>query len=148
MSVLVYTEHIEGQFKKSAFEVVSYAKEIAKMLNEQLIALSIGNISDENLKALSEYGADKILIVREDSLNVFSNKAYTSVIAEAATKENSSFIILSNSFSGKGLAPSLAVSLKAGVVSGAVDLPKIENGKTLVKKPVFSGKAFAWVELL
>ena len=43
MSVLVYTEHIEGQFKKSAFEVVSYAKEIAKMLNEQLIALSIGN---------------------------------------------------------------------------------------------------------
>lgn len=148
MSVLVYTEHIEGQFKKSAFEVVSYAKEIAKMLNEQLIALSIGNISDENLKALSEYGADKILIVREDSLNVFSNKAYTSVIAEAATKENSSFIILSNSFSGKGLAPSLAVSLKAGVVSGAVDLPKNENGKTLVKKPVFSGKAFAWVELL
>lgn len=148
MSVLVYTEHIEGQFKKSAFEVVSYAKEIAKMLNEQLIALSIGNISDENLKALSEYGADKILIVREDSLNVFSNKAYTSVIAEAATKENSSFIILSNSFSGKGLAPSLAVSLKAGVVSGAVDLPKIENGKTLVKKPVFSGKAFAWIELL
>ena len=148
MSVLVYTEHIEGQFKKSAFEVVSYAKEIAKMLNEQLIALSIGNISDENLKALSEYGADKILIVREDSLNVFSNKAYTSVIAEAATKENSSFIILSNSFSGKGLAPSLAVSLKAGVVSGAVDLPKTENGKTLVKKPVFSGKAFAWVELL
>ena len=133
MSVLVYTEHIEGQFKKSAFEVVSYAKEIAKMLNEQLIALSIGNISDENLKALSEYGADKILIVREDSLNVFSNKAYTSVIAEAATKENSSFIILSNSFSGKGLAPSLAVSLKAGVVSGAVDLPKSENGKTLVK---------------
>jgi electron transfer flavoprotein alpha subunit len=148
MSVLVYTEHIEGQFKKSAFEVVSYAKEIAKMLNEQLIALSIGNISDENLKALSEYGADKILIVREDSLNVFSNKAYTSVIAEAAIKENSSFIILSNSFSGKGLAPSLAVSLKAGVVSGAVDLPKIENGKTLIKKPVFSGKAFAAVELL
>ena len=148
MSVLVYTEHIEGQFKKSAFEVVSYAKEIAKMLNEQLIALSIGNISDENLKALSEYGADKILIVREDSLNVFSNKAYTSVIAEAATKENSSFIILSNSFSGKGLAPSLAVSLKAGVVSGAVDLPKIENAKTLVKQPVFSGKAVAWVELL
>jgi electron transfer flavoprotein alpha subunit len=148
MSVLVYTEHIEGQFKKSAFEVVSYAKEIAKMLNEQLITLSIGNISDENLKALSEYGADKILIVREERLNVFSNKAYTSVIAEAATKENSSVIILSNSFSGKGLAPSLAVNLKAGVVSGAVDLPKIENGKTLVKKPVFSGKAFAWVELL
>ena len=125
MSVLVYTEHIEGQFKKSAFEVVSYAKEIAKMLNEKLIALSIGNISDENLQALGSYGADKILIVRQEKLKDFSNEAYTSVIAEAATKENSSIVILSNSFSGKGLAPSLAIKLDAGVVSGTVDLPKV-----------------------
>lgn len=147
MSVLVYTEHIEGQFKKSAFEVVSYAKEIAKMLNEKLIALSIGNISDENLKALGSYGADKILIVRQEKLKDFSNEAYTSVIAEAATKENSSIVILSNSFSGKGLAPSLAIKMDAGVVSGTVDLPKVEGRKFLIKKPVFSGKAFAWIEL-
>ncbi len=147
MSVLVYTEHIEGQFKKSAFEVVSYAKEIAKILNEKLIALSIGNISDESLKALGSYGADKILIVRQEKLKAFSNEAYTSVIVEAATKENSSIVILSNSFSGKGLAPALAIKLNAGVVSGTVDLPKVEGRKFLIKKPVFSGKAFAWIEL-
>lgn len=147
MSVLVYTEQIEGKFKKSAFEVVSYAKEVAKMVNEPLIAISIGEVTDENLKVLSNYGADKILIARNEKLKAFSNEAYASVISEAATKENSSIIILSNSFSGKGLAPSLAVKLKSGIVAGAVDLPKIDGGKFLVKKPVFSGKAFASIEL-
>ncbi|MEJ6979301.1 electron transfer flavoprotein subunit alpha/FixB family protein [Pedobacter sp. P351] len=148
MSVLVYTEQIEGQFKKSAFESVSYAKEISKVINEPLIAISIGEVTDANLLTLSKYGVDKILIARKDNLKTFSNEAYASVITEAAVKENSTIIILSNSFTGKGLGPCLAVKLKAGIVAGAVELPKIEGGKFLVKKPTFSGKAFASIEVL
>ncbi len=33
MSVLVYTENWDGKFKKLSFELVSYASEIAKMIN-------------------------------------------------------------------------------------------------------------------
>ena len=48
--------------------------------------------------------------------------------------------------SGKAIAPGLSVRLKAGLVSGAVALPDISNG-FLVKKNVFSGKAFANVSV-
>jgi electron transfer flavoprotein alpha subunit len=54
---------------------------------------------------------------------------------------------LSNSFSGKGLAPRVAVKLQAGLVDGAVELPNFDGGKFIVKKTAFSGKAFAHTEL-
>jgi len=60
MSVLVYVEHAEGKFKKSTFEVVSYAKAIAQQLNTNLVALAIGNLSAEQLSNLGTFGAQKV----------------------------------------------------------------------------------------
>lgn len=147
MSVLVYVEQVDGKFKKSVFEAVSYAKAIADNQGSTLTALSIGNVEESDLKALGNYGAGKILTVKNEQLVNFVNQAYASIIAEAATKENASIVVLSNSFSGKGLAPRIAVKLKAGLVDGAIELPKTEGGKFTVKKTAFSGKAFAITEL-
>lgn len=147
MSVLVYVEQVEGKFKKSVFEAVSYAKAIAAQTGTNLIAVSIGNVADSELQELGKYGAEKVLNVTSDELKNFVNQAYAAVIAEAAQKENAEVIVLSNSFSGKGLAPRIAVKLKAGLADGAVELPQLDGGKLLVKKTAFSGKAFAITEL-
>lgn len=142
MSVLVYVEQADGKFKKSVFEAVSYAKAIADSQNTNLTAISIGNVAEEELKALGKYGAAKVLNVAAEQLKNFVNQAYASVIAAAAQKEQADIIVLSNSFSGKGLAPRIAVKLKAGLVDGAVDVPSFDGGFS-VKKTAFSGKAFA-----
>ena len=147
MSVLIYTENTDGKFKKSIFEAVSYARAIADNNNTTLTAISIGDVAADELAQLAQYGADKILNVNTTNLKNFVNQAYASVIAEAAKKESSEIVVLSNSFSGRGLAPRLGAKLQAGVVEGAVALPTQENGKFIVKKTAFSGKAFAMVEL-
>lgn len=146
MSVLVYTEHAEGKFKKSSFEVVSYGAAIAQQLGTNLVAISIGNVSSDELNKLAQYGASKILSVSEDAYKSFVNQAYGAVIAQAAQKENANVVVLSASFSGKGLAPRIAVKLNAAYVDGAVSLPDTTNGFT-VRKGAFSGKAFADVSI-
>ena len=147
MSVLVYVEQVEGKFKKSVFEAVSYAKAIAAQTGTSLTAISIGSVAESELQELGKYGAEKVLNVTNDELKNFVNQAYAAVIAEAAQKESADVIVLSNSFSGKGLAPRIAVKLKAGLVDGATELPQTDGGKFLVKKTAFSGKAFAVTEL-
>lgn len=147
MSVLVFVENIEGKFKKSAFEVVSYAKTIANTLNQKLTAVSIGDVSDTALESLGKYGVNKILNVDSDKLKSFINQAYASIIAQAAKKEEANIIVLSNSFSGKGLAPRIAAKLEAGLADGAVSLPEINENSFRIKKTAFSGKAFAITEL-
>ncbi|MDB5089660.1 MAG: electron transfer flavoprotein alpha subunit apoprotein [Mucilaginibacter sp.] len=147
MSVLIYTENADGKFKKSTFEAVSYARAIADQNNTNLVAISIGEVSKDELTALGKYGAEKVLNVSNAKLKNFINQAYASVIAEAAKKQGADVIVLSNSFSGRGLAPRIAVKLEAGLADGAVSLPEQSNGKFTVKKTAFSGKAFAVVEL-
>jgi electron transfer flavoprotein alpha subunit len=147
MSVLVYIEQAEGKFKKSGFEAVSYAKAIADAQGTNLTAISIGNVEESELKELGKYGVTKVLNVASAQLKSFVNQAYAAVVTAAAVKENATIIVLSNSFSGKGLAPRIAVKLKAGLIDGAVELPQTEGGKFAVKKTAFSGKAFAITEL-
>ncbi len=146
MSVLIYAENTGGKFKKSTYEVVSYANYIAKELNTNLVALSIGNVDPVELEKLGKYGADKILSVSNEQLKTFVNQAYASVIAEAAKANSATVVLLSASFSGKGLAPRIAVKLEAGYVDGAISLPSL-GGTFTVRKGAFSGKAFADVTL-
>jgi electron transfer flavoprotein alpha subunit len=147
MSVLIYTENAGGKFKKSIFEAVSYARAIADQTNTTLVAISIGDVNNDQLSTLGKYGADKVLNVSNAQLKNFINQAYASVIAAAAKKESADIVVLSNSFSGRGLAPRIGVKLEAGVVDGAVALPELSGGKFTVKKTAFSGKAFATVQL-
>lgn len=147
MSVLVYVENAEGKFKKSIFEAVSYAKAIADQLNTSLTAISIGDVAATELENLGKYGAAKVLNVNNDKLKSFVNQAYASVIAEAAKKEGANVVVLSNSFSGKGLAPRVGVKLDAAVISGAIELPNTDGGAFTVKRTAFSSKAFATVEV-
>jgi electron transfer flavoprotein alpha subunit len=147
MPVLIYTENAGGKFKKSTFEAVSYARAIADQNNTNLIAISIGDVSAAELASLGKYGAEKVLNVSNEKLKNFVNQAYASVIAETAKKNNADIVVLSNSFSGRGLAPRIGVKLEAGVADGAVALPEQAGGSFKVKKTAFSGKAFAIVEL-
>src|SRR3954469_18788110 len=100
MSVLIYAESAEGKFKNSIFEAVSYARAIADQNNTTLTAISIGDVSADQLNTLAKYGADKILNVANAQLKNFVNQAYASIIAQAAKKEGADVVVLSNSFSG------------------------------------------------
>jgi electron transfer flavoprotein alpha subunit len=146
MSVLVYTENWDGRFKKQAFELVSYAARLAEMLNTSATAISIGNVNSSELSKLAQYGADKILSVKGDNLNVLDNVLFTSIISNGAEKENGEIIILSHNNSGKAIAPRLSARLKSGVVSGVISVP-VSLEPFIVVKKVYSGKAFSKVKI-
>jgi electron transfer flavoprotein alpha subunit len=142
MSVLVFTENWNGKFKKLSFELVSYANKIAEMLNTSTVALSIGNVADDELNTLANYGADKILSVNNDKIKTLENQVFTSIIAEAAQKEDATVVVFANNNTGKALAPRISVKLQAGLGSGVDKLPSSTEPFTVHKK-VYSGNAFS-----
>lgn len=146
MSVLVYVENASGKFKKSTFETVSYARSIADAAGLKTIAISIGNVSGDEMKGLGKFGASKVLNVADAKFATYNNQAFASAIAEAASKEQAQVVVIPNTFSGKGIAPRVAVKLKAGFVDAAVSLPDNSNG-FVVRTSAYSGKAFADVKI-
>jgi len=145
MSVLIFLDQSEGHIKKNSLEAVSYGAKVAEILGTTAEGIVLGTINDD-LAALGKYGLKKIHTSKNESLNNFDDGVFTDVIAEAAKLIGATVIVFSNNFNGKAIAPRLSVKLNAGLVSGAVALPDLSNG-FVVKKNVFSGKAFANVSI-
>jgi electron transfer flavoprotein alpha subunit len=146
MAVLVYNENWDGKFKKLSFELLSFANKVAEMLGTETIAYSIGNVEEDELKKLAEYGADKIYITKNEKLNNLDNQAYTSAISQLAEKVGANVLIFAHNNTGKALAPRLSVKLKAALGSEVKQLPNSVD-PFIINKKVFSGKGFSNVEL-
>jgi electron transfer flavoprotein alpha subunit len=143
--VLVFTDHSDSEIKKPSYEVLSYGAALAQKLNTSAEALILGTVKDD-LSALGNYGVSKVHQVSNETLNQLDAQVYAKLISEAVTSLNAEVIVFSHNQTGKAVAPMVSARLKAGLVTGAVALPDTSNG-FVVKKNVFSGKAFANVNI-
>lgn len=141
--VLVYAESPKGQFKKSAFEAVTYGKKVADAMGKPCVALVIGNA--ENAAQLGIYGASQV-VQANGAFDNFDSQVFAEVIAAVAKQMSAEVVIVNHSSSGKSLLGRLAVKLEAGSVSGVNTVPTVDGGFK-VKKNVFSGKAIAEFEI-
>lgn len=146
MSVLVLVEHTDGIIKKKSFEAVQYAADIAQKTGTTATALVLGTIANSEMEALGNYGAQKVLHVADERLNELHARAYTSTLIAAAKKEDSKIIVTLHDINGRAVAPRVAAKLNAGLVAGALSYPDTDKG-FVIKKAVFSGKAFAYVNI-
>ncbi len=145
MSILLYTENWDGKFKKLSFELVSYAAALAKEMETTVTAISIGNVSEDALKSLGNYGANKILNLADEKYNSLDNKAISSAVGIAAKDESSKVVLFAHTNLGKAIAPRVSAKLDAGLISGVTALP-VSYDPFIVKKKVFTGKAFTNVK--
>ena len=143
MSILIYAESADGKFKKVAFELASYAKNVATTLGTTVTAVTI-NVADAS--ELSKYGVDKVLKVSNENLSKFTAKAYGDAIKQASEKENAKLVLLSSTTDSLYLAPLVAVGLDAGFASNVVGLP-VSISPFQVKRNAFSNKAFNITEI-
>ncbi len=145
MSVLIFVDHSDGRVKKSSLEALSYGAKIAEQTGTSAEGILLGTVT-EDLSTLGKYGVKKIYQVNKEILNQLDSQVFTNILAEAAKELDAKVIVFANNLTGKAVAPRLAAKLKAGLVSGAVALPDTSNG-FVVKKNVFSGKAFANISI-
>ncbi|RUT79923.1 electron transfer flavoprotein subunit alpha/FixB family protein [Ancylomarina longa] len=146
MSVVAFAKNWNGKFKNSSYELVSYTKELANQMQTNLVIVSIGKITEEELNKLSQYGADRIISVNDARMNVLTSRVYAEVIAQIAKKESAELVVMTDNNSGKAIAPRVAVKLKAGMVAAVQELP-VSIKPFVVKKQMFSGKTFGYVQI-
>ncbi len=143
MSVLVYTETLNGKFKKNAPEVASYAKEVATQLGTDVTAVCF-NASEPS--EMGKYGVSKVLQIDHADLQTFNAKAYAQCIAQAAEQEGAKVIVVGATTDAKYMASLLAAKLKAGYVPNVVAVP-MSTEPFVLKRMTFSNKGFAHTQI-
>lgn len=146
MSVLLFAENSQGVFKKSVFEAATYASDLAKAMGTDLSAVSVGQVSDEELKKLGTYGVSKVYKVGNDKLDTFINSAYAATINKVAQSIEAKAVVMSQTYNGRAVAPRVAVKLKAAPLSGVFTLP--DTSKSFeTRKMAYSGKGVETLEV-
>lgn len=143
--VLIFADQTEGHIKKTTFEVLTYGAKLAEQMGTTAEALLLGTVNAD-LAALGKYGVKKVHQVANESLNHVDAQLYAKVIADAVTATGATVVVFSHNQTGKAVSARVAARLKAGIVSGACALPDTGSG-FVVRKTVFSGKAFANVSI-
>jgi electron transfer flavoprotein alpha subunit len=142
MSVLVYTELADGQFKKSSLEAIFYGSKVAAQVGASMTVLAIGSSSDDELAKAGNFGATKVLHANAQNLTSENIMAYSKVLSETAKSLSAKIVISAKSSLADAVMARAAGALKAGLVGNVVELPETSNGFK-VKRSIFTGKAFA-----
>jgi len=141
--IVVFAEREGDQVKKSSLEAMAFGQDLAQNTGSTCIGVVIGG---EVQTDLGKHGANKVVVVKGEALANFSPEGYSSALHMACTHVGASTVVIPSTYSGKSIAPKLAVKLDASLTTGLVELPDTNDGFT-VKKSCFSNKAFTKVSV-
>ena len=142
MTSLVFLESADGKIKKTSFEAVCYARG----MGGTVVAIALGSVNPSELESAGKYGATKVLHAVDVKLDHPVIQVFASVLIQAMQQEGADNLILANSSLGTPVAAKVAVKLGASFASNVVELPNTSSG-FIVKRSIYTGKAFSFVEL-
>ena len=134
--ILVFVEHDHGVVRKSAFELLGKARQLAAAIGGGVSAALIGDAN-----AASAAGFDTVYHVSGPAFHHYSTDGHAKALAAIVAKANPAVVLGISSPVGKDLFPRVGARLGAGVVTEVTEL-SVEAGKVVGRRPVYAGKAF------
>ena len=142
-NVLVFCEVKDGKLKKASREALTIGRKLAEKAGGDLVAFAGGSDAASVAEEAGRYGAKKLYVAGVDA---YMTEPYTAALQKAVDEVKPSVLLLAGTSNGRDVAPRLAARLNAGVASD-VDRLEWTDGKLRARRPVYSGKAFATVEV-
>lgn len=128
MAVLLFAENSQGVFKKAVLEAATYAHDLAAKMGVELHAVSVGQVSNEELEKLGTYGVSKVYTVSSESSKSFVNQAYALAVFKTAKHIEARAVVMAQTYNGRATAPRVAVKLDAAPLSGVKSMVDPANG--------------------
>ncbi|MBW3564571.1 MAG: electron transfer flavoprotein subunit alpha/FixB family protein [Acidobacteria bacterium] len=145
-NVLVICETKDGELQKSSAQCLTAGRELAQAMGGELHATAFGSAAESLASAAGSYGATKLFVVGDGALDQYQTETWTAATAAVIEQASPDVVLVAAASSGRDLAPRLAARLDCGVASDVTAL-EWNEGKLVVRRPVYSGKAIATVEV-
>ncbi len=145
-NVLVFVERREGEAKRAGWEAVGAARRLVGG-GGRVDAVALGTDAAGCAELAGRHGADRLLVVDDSRLDLYAAVAYTRCLERALAAGEADVVLLPATVMGKDLAARLTARLKTACASDVVELDVGADGALRGRRPVYSGKALAWVKL-
>lgn len=139
--IWVVAEQVAGRINSVSYELLNKAQQLKNQLQkpEPVVAVILGK-GAEGLEQLSNYGAEEIITVFAEELEIYQNDLYVAVLQALIEEKKPSIVLIGATAIGQDLAPMLGARLKTGVAAHCVDVRINENNQMVAVVPAFGGK--------
>ena len=79
--IYVFAEQRDGNIQKVALELIGKGRELADTLNQNVIAVLLGNEIKEKAESLIKAGADGVIVVEDAMLAEYTTEPYAKAVA-------------------------------------------------------------------
>lgn len=135
---LVLIDHDGAKVAKSAAELATFAKRAGNAIG---ILFTNSGAGDSLASQLNATEFERVLVVENDEINRHGIAAATSALAQIIEKEGADSLLIASSARGKEIAGRLAIRLKSGIITDAVDVSADLNTTQSVFGGSFTVKA-------
>lgn len=146
MSVMVFVEQRRGEIQNVSLELLGKGRELADKINNKLSAVLLGHNIKKLSEELIEYGADEVVYVEDENLDVYLTSTYTKALTEVINKKNPDIVLVGATTIGRDLAPRVSATIETGLTADCTSLEiDDENQGLLMTRPAFGGNIMATI---
>ncbi|HEY9276343.1 MAG TPA: electron transfer flavoprotein subunit alpha/FixB family protein [Candidatus Nanopelagicaceae bacterium] len=135
---LVLIDHDGAKVAKSAAELATFAKRAGNAIG---VLFANSGAGDSLASQLNATEFERVLVVENDEISRHGIAAATSALAQIIEKEGADSLLIASSARGKEIAGRLAIRLKSGIITDAVDVSADLNTTQSVFGGSFTVKA-------
>lgn len=143
--IYVFIEQRDGVVQNVALELIHKAQELAKQLNEKVVALFLGHNITDQAQELIAYGADLVLCVDAPEVAQYQTEPYTQAITQIIKDRKPSIVLIGATTIGRDLGPRLSARIETGLTADCTALEISEERDLLMTRPAFGGNLMATI---
>jgi electron transfer flavoprotein alpha subunit len=144
--IYVLAEQRDGEIKKVSIELIGKARELAKDLDQKVVAMLLGSGIKEKAETLIAYGADEVVVVDNPMLAEYVTEPYTKALYEIIENYNPEIVLYGASSIGRDLAPRVSARVHTGLTADCTGLAiDAETKLLMMTRPAFGGNIMATI---
>ena len=146
--VWILAEQKAGKVQRVSYELLTRGIALSEKRGCELSAMIFGNDIDQaGLDELIKRGADRIVAVESNQLEVFSLEPYSACMLKVINEYKPEIIIAGATTTGRTLMPYVAIKAKTGLTADCTGLDiEADTGNLLQTRPAIGGNIMATIK--
>ena len=144
--VFTYAQQVDGELTGVSLELIGKARDLAEALGTEVTAMLLGSKVENLAKELIAYGADRVILVDDPKLEVYTTEYYTQGICKIIEAYKPEVVLVGATAIGRDLGPRVAGRVHTGLTADCTKLEIDEETKNLrMTRPAFGGNLMATI---
>lgn len=144
--VFVFVQQVDNVITPVSYELIGKGKELATDLETEVTAVVLGSDIDAMGKELARHGADKVIMVDDPVLKVYTTEPYVHAFVEVINKYKPEVVLFGATAIGRDMAPRVSARVHTGLTADCTKLEiNPEDKGLMMTRPAFGGNIMATI---